>query len=55
MLFFRRAFLVDLSKVFSNQFLEDLDKIWKLRKFIPDPNKLEYANCDCAPCSRYNG
>ena len=29
----------------SNQsFIEDLDKIWELRYWIPNPNKLEYAN-----------
>jgi hypothetical protein len=43
------------SKVFLNSFLEDLNKIWELRHFIPNPNKLEYANCDCAPSSRYKG
>ena len=46
---------VPQTKVFSKEFLEDLEKIWELRHFIPDPNKLEYANCDCAPCSRYKG
>ena len=25
--------------LFSNQFLEDLDKIWELRHWIPDPTK----------------
>lgn len=25
--------------LFSNQFLEDLDKIWELRQWIPDPTK----------------
>ncbi len=43
------------NEIFSNRFLEDLEKIWELRYYIPDPNKLEYANCDCAPCSRYKG
>ena len=47
--------LVPHSEVFSNRFLEDLEKIWELRYYIPDPNNLEYANCDCAPCSRYKG
>ena len=47
--------LVDQSEVFSNLFLEDLNKIWELRHFIPNPNKLEYANCECAPSSRYKG
>ena len=43
------------NEIFSNRFLEDLEKIWELRYYIPDPNKLEYANCECAPCSRYKG
>jgi len=25
--------------LFSNQFLEDLDKLWELRQWIPDPTK----------------
>ena len=25
------------TELFSNQFLEDLEKIWKLRHIIPDP------------------
>lgn len=48
-------FFVPHNEIFSNKFLEDLEKIWELRYYIPDPNKLEYANCDCAPCSRYKG
>lgn len=32
-------FLVPLTVLFSNQFLEDLDKIWELRHWIPDPTK----------------
>lgn len=28
-----------LTVLFSNQFLEDLDKIWELRHWIPDPTK----------------
>ena len=28
---------VPLTVLFSNQFLEDLDKIWELHEFIPDP------------------
>ena len=48
-------FDVPHNEIFSNRFLEDLEKIWELRYYIPDPNKLEYANCDCAPCSRYKG
>lgn len=31
--------LVPLSVLFSNQFLKDLDKIWELREWIPDPTK----------------
>ena len=31
------AFLVPYTEVFSNQLLDDLDKIWELRFFIPDP------------------
>ena len=31
--------LVPLTVLFSNQFLEDLDKIWELRHWIPDPSK----------------
>ncbi|MBR5892746.1 MAG: hypothetical protein IKZ37_03800, partial [Bacteroidaceae bacterium] len=48
-----RPLSVPHNEIFSNRFLEDLEKIWELRYYIPDPNKLEYANCDCAPCSRY--
>lgn len=47
--------VVPHNEIFSNRFLEDLEKIWELRYYIPDPNKLEYANCECAPCSRYKG
>ena len=50
-----RDFIVPHNEIFSNRFLEDLEKIWELRYYIPDPNKLEYANCECAPCSRYKG
>lgn len=32
-------FFVPLTVLFSNQFLEDLDKIWELRQWIPDPTK----------------
>lgn len=47
---------VPRMKLFLNQaFLDDLEKIWELRYWIPDPNKLEYANCECAPNSRYRG
>ena len=29
--------LVPLTELFSNNFMDDLEKIWKLRAFIPDP------------------
>ena len=32
---------VPTDVLFSNQMLEDLDKIWALRDIIPDPNKIE--------------
>ena len=32
-----------LNVLFSNQFLEDLDKIWELRKYIPNPKELKYT------------
>ena len=28
---------VPLTELFSNNFMEDLEKIWELRAFIPDP------------------
>ena len=31
------AFLVPYDDIFSNQLLDDLDKIWELRYWIPDP------------------
>ena len=34
-----QSFLVPLSVLFSNQFIKDLDKIWELREWIPDPTK----------------
>lgn len=30
-------FFVPLTELFSNNFMEDLEKIWELRAFIPDP------------------
>lgn len=30
-------FLVPYTEVFSNQLLDDLDKLWELRYWIPDP------------------
>lgn len=36
----RLAFhFVPPAVLFSNQFLDDLDKIWELRHWIPDPTK----------------
>ncbi len=35
----RSSFLVPAAVLFSNTFLEDLDKIWALREWIPDPTK----------------
>ena len=32
---------VPTDVLFSNQMLEDLDKIWALRDIIPDPNVIE--------------
>ena len=32
-------FLVPAAVLFSNTFLEDLEKIWALREYIPDPTK----------------
>ena len=32
-----RAFRVAPNDILSNLFLEDLEKIWELRKWIPDP------------------
>ena len=32
-----QAFLVAPSDIVSNLFLEDLDRIWELKKWIPDP------------------
>ena len=31
--------LVPAAVLFSNTFLEDLEKIWALREYIPDPTK----------------
>ena len=33
----RQVFLVAPSDIISNLFLEDLEKIWELKKWIPDP------------------
>ena len=34
---------VPLTQLFSNSFLRDLDKIWALREYIPDPIKPTYS------------
>jgi len=34
---------VPLTQLFSNSFLRDLDKIWALREYIPDPTKPTYC------------
>ena len=36
-----RSLIVSTDVLFSNQMLEDLDKIGALRDVIPDPNKIE--------------
>ena len=36
-----QAYFVPTDVLFSNQMLEDLDKIWALRDIIPDPNVIE--------------
>ena len=36
-------FPVPNTVLFSNQLLEDLDKIWELRHIIPNPNVVEVA------------
>ncbi len=33
----RRCIFVAPNDILSNLFLEDLEKIWELRKWIPDP------------------
>ena len=53
--FSEKSFQVPYNVLFSNQFLEDLDKIWELRHWIPDPNKIEFSNCRCTPTSRFRG
>ncbi len=32
-----------MGELFSNSFLEDLDKIWALRSVIPDPKNPDYT------------
>ena len=36
-------FLVPGADLFSNQFLADLERIWALRYYIPDPNRPDYS------------
>ena len=38
----KRVF-VPLTELFSNSFLRDLDKIWALREYIPDPLHPTYS------------
>ena len=33
----KSAFFVAPSEIISNLFLEDLERIWELKKWIPDP------------------
>ena len=35
--------IVPRPQLFSNSFLRDLDKIWALREYIPDPTKPTYS------------
>lgn len=35
--------MVPVTELFSNQFLIDLERIWALRYFIPDPNRPDYS------------
>ena len=34
---------VPLNILTSNQFLADLEKLWELRHYIPDPTKIEFS------------
>lgn len=45
---FTAPFLVPPSVLFSNQMLEDLDKIWALRHIIPDPTNPFFSNISSA-------
>lgn len=36
-------FLVPLTVLFSNQFLHDLDLIWELHEYIPNPSEPVYV------------
>ena len=40
--------LVSLIELFSNNFMDDLEEIWKLRAYIPDPTTppVLYRNSD---------
>ena len=40
--------LVPFTEVFSNQMLEDLEKIWALRFIIPDPTNPFLSTISCA-------
>ncbi|MBO4308176.1 MAG: hypothetical protein J5848_07705 [Bacteroidales bacterium] len=42
------CFFVPLTELFSNNFMEDLEKIWELRTFIPNPSSppLLYRSTD---------
>ena len=39
---------VPFTEVFSNQMLEDLEKIWALRFIIPDPTNPFLSTISCA-------
>lgn len=41
-------FLVPLTELFSNNFMDNLEEIWKLRAYIPDPTtpSVLYRNSD---------
>lgn len=43
MIDFCNIYTVPLTQLFSNSFLKDLDKIWALREFIPDPTNPNYT------------
>ncbi len=44
-----KVLAVSHAVLFSNQFLEDLDKIWELRHWIPDPTKRPPLLCRQPP------
>ena len=45
---FNSIALVPLTELFSNSFMDDLEEIWKLRAYIPDPTTppVLYRNSD---------